>query len=223
MENLSKVLLLIYKHFSTLAVSRNILDIHSDKIITPVGDAIKLFSIHTSPLGNIEINFSNVSRLITHLHTSLIRINHIGFCYKVDSIGDERNRLSALVAHTKFHLYEEPSNDTSAWLFVGDTSDWQSAMLEFLPVEKTNDPYGDYWLPHIQIDIDTTLPANEIEKVVTEVYGTSIKLYPITIDGIIYIMRLPLGRVDGVNIFLDIATNARNVKYHRQNILKQII
>jgi hypothetical protein len=108
------------------------------------------------------------------------------------------------------------------WLFIGDTENWQDPMVEFLPVEKTNDKQAEYWLPHIQIDIDTTLTASEIERILTSVYGGVIQPRAIAIAGTVYIVRSRLGVIDGINIFLDLATNSRNVQWARQQGLTKI-
>ena len=87
----------------------------------------------------------------------------------------------------------------------------------------SDDPQIDFFLSHIQIDIDTTLDSSGIEDVVKEVFNNSVKLYHVAIiNGITYIVRNRLGVIDGVNIFIDLATNSRNVKSHRQINLKKI-
>lgn len=95
-------------------------------------------------------------------------------------------------------------------------------MIELIPVEKTDNTWVDYWLPHIQIDIDTKLITQDIENRVNLVFAHTLKPYPITIDGTVYIVRNHLGRIDGVNIFLDVATRSRDVKYARQHLLTRI-
>ena len=87
-------------------------------------------------------------------------------------------------------------------------------------IKDTTDPDKTYWLPHIQIDIDTKLLSSQIEKLVINIYGR--KPFPIVIDGKKYIMRLRLGRIDGVNLFLDLATHLRDVDYLKHAIWKKV-
>ena len=155
-------------------------------------------------------------------NNSIVRLNHVGFGYRVKSQQIERQRLIDLARKTDQYLYEEESNDFGLWLFLGNSEVWENPLLEFVPVEA-DDPQTDYFLPHIQIDIDTTLNASEIEKVVKEIFHNAITSYHIAvINGITYIVRNRLGVIDGVNIFIDLATNSRNVKFHRQNYLRKI-
>lgn len=121
------------------------------------------------------------------------------------------------------YLYEEPSNDLGLWLFIGDTSNWENPLFELVPVEDTSDKWVDYWLPHVQIDLDTKLDAKSIEKLSKEHFGNDILPYQVTvIDGIVYAVRLRLGVIDGVNINLDLGTSNRNTKYVRENLLRRV-
>lgn len=194
------------------------------QIITPIGDVAPVLHRQKSKLKDAIVGLNLLKDLIVRLddNKSIVRLNHIGFGYRVKSQQTERERLIHLAEKTDQYLYEEESNDFGLWLFLGNTNIWESPLIEFVPVEA-DDPKIDYYLPHIQIDIDTTLNANEIEKIVTDVFDNTIQPYRVAvIDGITYIVRNRLGVIDGVNIFIDFATNSRNVKFHRQNFLKKI-
>lgn len=199
-----------------------------DKIVTPIGDVSNVLLRHKSKLNDTKINVSALSHLIDTLNSmnAILRLDHVGFCYKVASQESEITRIQELVAKTKLHLYQEESNDDGLWLFIGNTIKWEDPMLELLPVEKTNGQWADwvdYWLPHIQIDVDIKLNSDEIDKMIKDIYGNkTIKPHHIIIDDIVYIVRSHLGVIDGVNIFLDLATSARDVKWHRRHKLVQI-
>ncbi len=221
-ETLGNVLDLL-STISKLTVPEKLLSIKNGAILTPAGDANSLFSYRRS---NPENRFTDTGRLrslIARLSddNSLVRLNHIGFCYKAGSVGEERRRLAALVKGTGMGLYEEPSNDEGAWFFIGDAQSWEDMMVELIPVEKTNDPHADYWLPHIHIDIDTNLGENEISGHISSFSGNELKPFPISINGTIYIVRSRLGSIDGVNIMLDLATKSRNVRYQRLHLLRK--
>ncbi|HEX6462670.1 MAG TPA: hypothetical protein VFZ58_05410 [Candidatus Saccharimonadales bacterium] len=143
-------------------------------------------------------------------------INHIGFCYKVSSQTIEAKRLIDIANNAGSHIYREPSSDDGDWLFVGDISGPKNSILEFIPHEgETDDKWIDYWLPHIQFDVDTGLSPTEIESIIKEFIDDPEVPYSIQIDDITYIQRVNLGCIDGVNIFLDLATNNRNPAYRK--------
>jgi len=198
--------------------------VNDSQIITPIGDVMPMVFHQKSKLENTMIDLDTLKKFIAKLDgkNSIVRLNHIGFGYRVESQQIERQRLINMARQTDQFLYEEASNDFGLWLFLGNTGVWEKPLIEFVPVEA-DDPQIDYFLPHVQIDIDTTLNANEIEKLINEGFNNTIKPYHVAIiDGITYIVRSRLGVIDGVNIFIDLATNSRNVKFHRQNLLKKI-
>lgn len=208
-----------------LSIEDNKLISFSDgKIQTPVGDVFLLLNQHKSKLEDQFVDLEALQKFVNNLtdSNSLVRLNHIGFCYKVNSHEAETERLKKLIKSSPFHLYFEPSNDEGKWFFIGNTDNWENTMLELIPVEKTNDKWKEYWLPHVQIDIDTTLTEDEIKQYVSSAFGKTATPFPIAIDKVVYIVRNRLGIIRGVNIMLDIATNARNVKYQRLNLLKRI-
>lgn len=199
--------------------------VNNSQIITPIGDVSPILFNQKSKLKNELIDLNLLKNLIQILdnNNSIVRLNHVGFGYRVKSQQIEKQRLIDLIRKTDKNLYEEESNDFGLWLFLGDIREWEKPLIEFVPVEADH-PQIDFFLPHIQIDIDTTLNSSEIENVVKKIFNNAIKPYHVaTIDGIIYIVRSRLGIIDGVNIFIDLATNSRNVKYHRQNYLKKLV
>lgn len=227
----SKLLKTLGLIFDILSTNKKLIIKNSDlfhfsenEIITPVGKIIPLLFARKSKLKNRFIDLKKIKKLcdLLDLQRSIIRPNHLGFCYKVDSQKNEKERLTNLIKKTKFHLYEEKSVDDGLWLFIGNTNNWENYLIEFLPVEKTNNQWSEYWLPSIHIDLDINLEAKEIETIIKSVSFKTIEPYPIVINGVTYILRNHLGTIDGVNIFLDLATNSRNVKMHREVFLKQI-
>lgn len=197
---------------------KNLFEFSETEISIPTGNILPSLIKHKSKLSDQFIDLELLKQLIDTLtiDQSIIRLNHIGFCYKVDSQEKEKERLIDLMKQTDFHLYQEKSNDDGLWLFIGDTNNWEKPMIELVPVEKTNDKWVDYWLPHIQVDIDTNLTTKEIENRISSVFGNAIKPYLISIERVVYIVRNYLGTIEGININFDLATSARNVKLLRQ-------
>lgn len=101
---------------------------------------------------------------------------------------------------------------------------WQDPLIEFVLIGNSTDKWIDYWLPHLQIDIDTTLSDRQIENIIQTAFGGAVDPFRLlVIDGITYIIRIRLGIVDGININLDIATKSRRVQFHREKLLKVIV
>jgi len=218
--------------FKTLSLNKklvikdkNLISFSNKKIQSPVGDIFPLLTRQKSNLKDQFVEIEKFKKLITILseNNAVVRLNHVGCCYKIDSQGAEEKRLFDLINDSQFHLYVEPSNDDGVWFFIGNSDKWQEMMIELIPVVSTSDKWKEYWLPHIQIDIDTTLSEEEIIEYVQSVFGKEVTPFPIEIDGIVYIVRNRLGTVGGINIMLDLATKARNVQFQRQKLLKEIV
>lgn len=191
--------------------------VEDGRIVTPLSeDTLSLFG-YRATLPDEFRSQSLIQNLINDIRASgnYKGINHIGFCYKVASKGAEAKRLIDVAKSSNTPIYREPSNDEGDWLFVGDFSDdITNPVLEIIPHEgNTNDKWADYWLPHIQFDIDTGLSPDEIKAIVRKYISDRFVPYSIQIDGITYIQRVRLGCVEGVNIYLDLATNNRNPNY----------
>lgn len=197
----------------------DLLTIKNDSLASPIApDMLSLFSYRA----NMPDKFRDriiIDGLIAKIKASgnFKGINHIGFCYKVASKEAEVKRLVGVAKDKSIPIYQEPSIDDGDWLFAGDITDITNPLLELIPHEgNTNDKWIDYWLPHIQFDIDTKLSPEEIKTTVKKFIHDPGVPYSIQIDGITYIQRVHLGCVEGVNVFLDIATNNRDPNYRRQ-------
>ncbi len=227
MKNLNNTLKKVIEILSlsnTVDFENCMVKITDTQLITPIGDVSQILFNKTSSLKNELINLKFLNNLISALDKNnlIVRLNHIGFGYLVRSQQSERQRLTNLVKSTDKYLYEEESNDFGLWLFLGNAKEWEKPLIEFFPVEDSH-KMVDYFLPHVQIDIDTTLDSREVEHQVKKIFNNSIKSYHIAIiNGVVHIVRLRLGVMDGVNIFLDLATKPRNVPLHRQKALKKI-
>lgn len=222
--NLREVLSIIQKNSNVSFKDQNLLSISDSEIITPIGDMIPLLHDKRSTLEDQFVDLELLKKLISKLsaNNSITGLDHIGFCYKVNSLEIEKERVTQLVKSSSYKLYQEPSNDDALWLFMGNLENWQNPVIELVPIEKTNDKWVDYWLPHIQIDIDTNLNGKEIEDLVKTICGNAIYPFSIVIGKRVCIVRNRLGTIDGVNITIDLATTARDVKALRQKVWKMV-
>ena len=199
----------------------DLLKVSDQGIESPIGEVKTTLLSKASPLPDQIPDYDLLTQAVKELPTR--SLNHVGFCYHVDSQVKEKQRLVSEISNTAFKLYEEPSNDSAKWYFIGDTNDPLDPMIEFLPVESSNDTFIDYWLPHIHIDIDTNLDENQIESIIYKIYDGEPRPFRVTvIDDVVYTVRTRLGIIDGINIFLDLSTNHRKVEFSRKNILKQL-
>jgi hypothetical protein len=189
------------------------------KLVTPLGeDSLTMLYTYRSKRTDELIEQPAVEGLITAIKEgeSFKGFNHIGFCYKVASKAAEVKRVARVAHSSGYSAYQEPSIDGAAWVFVGDITEITNPLLEFLPHEgQTDDEWMDYWLPHIQFDVDTGLSPGEIDVLVKKFIRKPFTPYPIKIDGVTYIQRVNLGCIEGVNLMLDIATNNRDIQYRK--------
>lgn len=205
---------------------RKLLDISQSDIVASGVSLNDKLSQNLSPLSDDFVQDDQLKKLFNYLFFNNLfqRLNHLGVCYLVSSIEEEKEKLSNEIKESGWHLYQEKSNDESAWFYVGDKAQWQDPLVEIVLVEHVNDKCRDYWLPHFQIDIDTYLDGGEIEKLIKNSFQGRIKpLRIIEDDKWIVLVRARLGVISGVNINLDIGFEGRMTRYHRTNLLTQLV
>ncbi len=198
--------------------SLGLFHIEGDKLVTPVADDTLSLFTHRSKRADGLIAHSAIKELIDAIKASngYKGINHVGFCYKTASKEDAVKAVTKAASNKGYSTYQEPSIDDADWLFVGDLSEITNPLLEFLPHEgNTDDKWIDYYLPHIQFDIDTSMTPQEIEVLVKKIIRKPFTPYSIQIDGVTYIQRINLGCLEGVNLMLDISTNSRDINYRK--------
>ncbi|HSX07202.1 MAG TPA: hypothetical protein VLG92_05790 [Candidatus Saccharimonadia bacterium] len=192
--------------------------IKNDRLATPVADDTLSLLAYRSKRADQIVPHSVVTELVNAFKVNgrYKGVNHIGFCYKTDSKDDAVKAIIKEAGGKGYSVYREPSIDDADWIFVGDLSKVTNPLLEFLPNEgKADDKWIDYYLPHIQFDIDTNITPPEIEALVKKIIRRPFTPYSIQIDGITYIQRVNLGCIEGVNLMLDIATNNRDSNYRK--------
>ena len=198
--------------------SLGLFHIEDGRVATPIADDTLSLFAYRSKRADEVIAHSVIKELIDAIKASdgYKGINHIGFHYKTASKQDAVKAITKEASNKGYSVYQEPSIDDADWIFVGDLSDIANPLLEFLPHEgKTDDKWVDYYLPHIQFDIDTGMTPQEIEVLAQKIIRKPFTPYSIQIDGITYIQRVNLGCVEGVNLMLDISTNNRDINYRK--------
>ena len=167
-----------------------------------------------------EKSFEN---FIEEISDSLLRLNHIGINYWCSNIEDEINFYKELLKGTSIKLYEEKSDDPNMrWLFMGDITDWESPLFEIV----INDRYTpeNEWRPHFQIDIDTTLKQEKLEKMAKKYFDNDSIPWKLEIPNYGVVMEmLFLESIKGSKIYLGVGTDIRGTKYHREKGIVEIL
>jgi len=170
-----------------------------------------------------KIKSEELVSFVNSISDSFLRLNHVGISYAVADIDSEISLIKNLVQNTSFNLFEEPSGDPKTkWLFVGNSTDWESPLFEIVLTSEVNTPEN-LWRPHFQIDIDTNLEQQKLEKYLTDCFGSDFVQWKLDIPnyGVVLEMGM-LGSVHGTKIYLGVSTNLRNTKYHREKILQKL-
>ena len=199
-----------------------LLKITGNEIVTPAKDITDTVLLQKSSLSDSFVPMGDLKKFVDWLDSGIKQIDHIGFCYTVDSQEKELDRIEGAVMGAK--LYEMTSNDLAKWYFVGDASDWHDSMIELLPALPNNAPDVPYWMPHIHVDILTSFSADDIVGKIEEIFGNwFVPLRYTDPEYGTHCVRLWLGTVTGVNIYLDASTNVRNLKWVRAHMLQKIV
>lgn len=179
------------------------------------------FFSEPSPLPDSFVSQTSLQSFIQSLGE--VKLDHLGFTYRGNSMEDEKRRLASDVQRSELKLYEEPSNDYSLWLFAGDTADKKDPLVEFCPVVDTSDRWVDYWLPNFQISIDTGFKGEELEDFIKQAFSG--KVFPhrsVVVDDTIYVVKARLGIASGININLDLGTESRYPVIWREKVLREV-
>lgn len=188
----------------------SLLKVHNGNLEFVDRKVFGLMSSSKCKLTDAFLDFEDIKNLgeVIFEKSNGVDLNHIAFCYQVKSKNKERLRLSKVAKNKGFYLYEIPSSDVASWLFVGDISNPKDPIIEFLPVEKVDDYYMDYWLPHVHVALHTNLSVKDIKYTVHQVLRGNRSANPtVIINDTIYQLRVWLGIMSGINFCFDFLTN----------------
>ena len=161
-----------------------------------------------------------IKSFLDEISSSIVRLNHVGISYSCKNYQDE-TRTYAGMLHSKFNLLQEESDsENSKWYFIGDLTDWRSPIFELILNKPDRSSLG-MWVPHFQIDIDTTLDFQGLERRLKSAFGTGFDWsLEVPNVGVVLGMKI-LGSVNGTKICLGTGTAKKNTEYHRKNLLKE--
>jgi len=214
----------IYNNTVKIKLDDSILcSIDSDSIILNEKiDVLKKIIIDNGK--NKEIESKQIANFIKDISNSIIRLNHVGIAYFCKDIKDEINLYQKLFRNSNLKIYEEDSgNRLEKWLFIGNSNDWESPLFEVVLTESKG-VFINEAFPHFQIDIDTNLSYEELKEMTAKFLDP--KFIDWHLDFPDYGVVLAMGSlktINGTKIKMRLGTNLRRTKYHRKNILKEIV
>lgn len=171
-----------------------------------------------------EPNYSKEKELETFVEaisSNIKRLNHYGVRFYTNDVDNEIKELKKVLSRKDIKLYEEESVfENDRWFFIGNTENWEEPQFEMVMVYGEKDP----WTPHFQIDIDTNLTFEILEKHIQQHFGFDAILWKMKIKNVGVVLTLvKIARIEGLKIYLFVGTNLRDTKYFRKQLLQEII
>ncbi|OGH12241.1 MAG: hypothetical protein A2857_00550 [Candidatus Levybacteria bacterium RIFCSPHIGHO2_01_FULL_36_15] len=170
-----------------------------------------------------KYNVDKFSCFLSNISNNFVRLNHLGISFNCEDLDNEVEHIKSSVLRNSLKLFEEESNDfTQRWLFIGNVSNWKNSLFEIVLNKRNKDI--NFWIPHFQIDVDTTLTIEQIRKITNKVFGPGFIKWELDVPdyGVVLAMGI-LENINGTKIALGIGTNLRNTKFHREELLKLVI
>ncbi len=160
-----------------------------------------------------------VQAFLEEIQTSLIRLNHAGISYFCKNPREEIARYGEALQTSGLKIYQEQSESKyEKWYFIGNKTNYETPLCEIVLNSATNDWFKD-WVPAFQIDIDTNLSMEELEKISEKHFGKNFWNWKIDIPdyGIVLAVAI-LGEINGIKVTFGVGTNLRKIKDHRESM-----
>ncbi len=155
------------------------------------------------------IDINNISNFISNISGKITRINHLGISYSCISIDRELSYYKKLISGTSLKLFEEKSDSIyNKWFFIGNLKK-NDPLFEIVLTESPTSIIND-WVPHFQIDFDTSLDYEAIVNSTENSLAKDFIKWKLNIPnyGTVLCMGI-LGNINGTKITLGIGTNQR--------------
>ncbi len=206
-------------HVTILSGKTSLVRINQDSILLFEGQDIQeRIAVKNSPSHN-TVPLPKVKTFLETISTSIIRLNHVGISYSCKEFQDELETYTKIIPSPFTLSREEAHSERDRWYFIGDLRDWKSPLFEVVLTTNRKSPV-DKWIPHFQIDIDTTLGAEELQRRLKDTLGSGFDwTLDIPSEGVVLGMKI-LGSINGTKICLGLGTDKRDTKYHRQHLLQ---
>ncbi|MFZ1549156.1 MAG: hypothetical protein WAT44_01660 [Microgenomates group bacterium] len=226
-------LLLLFKSISAISP---VIDIESStvKILSSTFSKDKILLNDSYDLGKNIIgkvpthsndlpNMPNIAIFLNAISSKVLRLNHIGVSYWCENIENELLEYQNAIKGSDLKVYEEFSgNPKNRWFFLRSDPKWTAPLIEIV-LNQSKNYYEDEWMPHFQIDIDTSLDYKELIFLTNKFLKHDFFSWNMNIPnyGVVLGMGL-LGTINNTKIYLGLGTNLRNTKYHREVSLKEV-
>jgi len=226
-------LLLLFKSISAISP---VIDIESStvKILSSTFSKDKILLNDSYDLGknilskvparsNDVPNMPNIAIFLNAISSKVLRLNHIGVSYWCENIENELLEYQNAIKGSDLKVYEEFSgNPKNRWFFLRSDPKWTVPLIEIV-LNQSKNYYEDEWMPHFQIDIDTSLDYKELIFLTNKFLKHDFFSWNMNIPnyGVVLGMGL-LGTINNTKIYLGLGTNLRNTKYHREVSLKEV-
>lgn len=154
----------------------------------------------------------------------LSAVNHLGIAYSSTDLKQEIQNYQNLLSNTDLKLYEENATSPyNRWLFIGNSGNWENPLFE-LVLNQSQTPRFDAWTPHFQIDFDTQNTYQELEELSKKFLSKNFFTWKLNVEnyGVVLAMG-QLANLNGTKIYLGLRTNLGDKKYHRQEMLTEIL
>jgi hypothetical protein len=174
---------------------------------------IKLFNVDvmsklTSGDNRNWDKFEEYFAFIDKIKNNILRLNHLGLGYRVNNIDEELNGYKKYLTED-FELVEEDSGDkiNNRWFFVRHKENRSIPKVEL--IFYFSDKYK-YFCPQFQIDVDTDLPYEELNRIVESHLGKGFFFWKYDVPNYGVVMAMgKVGQINGVNILVGLGTNLR--------------
>lgn len=165
-----------------------------------------------------------VASFLNAISSQVLGLNHIGVSYWCENIESELLEYKNAIQGSDLEIFEEPSgNPNNRWFFLRSNSDWKMPMIEIV-LNQSKKYYEDIWIPHFQIDIDTSLDYKELEVLTNKYLKPNFFSWNIKIPNYGVVLGMgSLGVINNTKIYLGLGTNLRDNKRHRESLLKKVI
>jgi len=158
-----------------------------------------------------------IKAFLNEINPFFIRLNHVGISYYCENHLKEIEIYKDILKHTKLKIYQEQSKSTDEkWYFIGNKTNYETPLCEIVLNSATNGWY-EGWLPAFQIDIDTNLSIEDLEKISEKHFGKNFWKWKLDIPnyGVVLAMAI-IGEINGIKLTLGFGTKLRNIKNQRE-------
>ena len=121
--------------------------------------------IYDPNISRLEIiTIKKIDAFFQKISGNITGFNHLGISYSCPDIRKEISYYRSILSNTSLRLYEEDSAiPEDRWLFLGDIKNKDNPLFEIV-LTQSKKPVRNVWIPHFQIDLNTSLQYKSLVK-----------------------------------------------------------